>query len=129
MNHPTVVVRREVYERHGPFDPACKYAMDFEFLLRITLGGVRGTYSPKICGNMQTGGASDAGSHQGIVECMRIVIAHGRPRLIAAAECLFYATRIRLRVWTECHLPPRLAQLLREWSNPTFRGPKAGGVR
>ena len=33
--HPTMYVRREVYEKHGLFDGALRYAMDFDFLCRI----------------------------------------------------------------------------------------------
>jgi len=33
--HPTMYVRREVYERHGLFDTDIKLAMDYDFLCRI----------------------------------------------------------------------------------------------
>ena len=34
-NHPTMYVRKELYEKHGLFDINFKYAMDYDFLCRI----------------------------------------------------------------------------------------------
>ena len=33
--HPTMYVRKEVYDRRGYFDPELKMAMDYDFLCRI----------------------------------------------------------------------------------------------
>jgi glycosyltransferase len=36
FNHPTMFFRKSIYEKHGLFDCAYKYAMDFEFICRLT---------------------------------------------------------------------------------------------
>ncbi len=35
IGHPTMFVKRELYEKHGLFDRAKKIAMDFDFIIRI----------------------------------------------------------------------------------------------
>jgi len=35
-NHPTMFFRKEVYEQHGFFDTNYKYAMDYEFVCRLS---------------------------------------------------------------------------------------------
>ena len=35
-NHPTMFFRREVYEKYGLYDTEYKYAMDFEYICRLT---------------------------------------------------------------------------------------------
>jgi len=35
-NHPTMFFRREVYEKYGLYDIEYKYAMDFEYICRLT---------------------------------------------------------------------------------------------
>jgi len=35
-NHPTMFFRKEVYEQHGFFDTNYKYAMDYEFICRLS---------------------------------------------------------------------------------------------
>ena len=42
VNHPTLLARREVYERVGGFDPALRFAMDYDWLLRAHRAGFRG---------------------------------------------------------------------------------------
>ena len=58
--HPTLYVRRHVYEQHGLFDTSFRIAADYDFILR-TLGkaglGVR--YIPEVLVKMRVGGASN----------------------------------------------------------------------
>ncbi len=58
--HPTLYVRRHVYEQHGLFDTSFHIAADYDFILR-TLGqnrlGVR--YIPEVLVKMRVGGASN----------------------------------------------------------------------
>lgn len=59
--HPTVFVKREVYEQHGRFDLDFPIAADYEFLLRILLKkGVTATYVDDVLVRMATGGQSNA---------------------------------------------------------------------
>lgn len=59
--HPTVFVRREVYERYGTFDLNFRLAADYEFLLRVLLvEGVSAMYVDNTLVRMATGGQSNA---------------------------------------------------------------------
>jgi glycosyltransferase len=58
--HPTVFVRRRVYERFGVFAPALGTAADYELLLRLLLRHrVRAAYLPRVLVRMRRGGASN----------------------------------------------------------------------
>ncbi len=62
--HPTLYVRRSVYERTGGFDTSYRIAADYDYILRL-LGredvGVR--YIPDVLVKMRTGGASNRTLH------------------------------------------------------------------
>lgn len=57
--HPTVFVRKDVYQNYGMFNLFLRTAMDYEFLLRISKMHVRGFYIPKVMAAMRLGGESD----------------------------------------------------------------------
>lgn len=57
--HPTVYLRRSVYQRLGGFDLAYRLAADYEFLLRIFQPGtLNAVHVPDIWVRMRTGGAT-----------------------------------------------------------------------
>lgn len=58
--HPTLFVRREVYEQIGFFDPSYRISGDYHSILKI-FSNVRGRiiYLPRVLTNMRTGGASN----------------------------------------------------------------------
>jgi glycosyltransferase len=59
--HPTVFVRRCLYERYGTFDPEFPIAADYELLLRMLLKeGVSAEYIDDVLVRMATGGQSNA---------------------------------------------------------------------
>ncbi|MFN7958108.1 MAG: glycosyltransferase family 2 protein [Holophagaceae bacterium] len=71
--HPTLFVRREVYERLGRFDLRYGIAGDYEFMLRVLLKHrLKTAYIPEVLVRMRAGGASN-GSLRSIfranVEC------------------------------------------------------------
>ena len=45
INHPTVMVKKEVYDKFGLFDTNFEIGMDYEWLLRVTRNGESGIYS------------------------------------------------------------------------------------
>lgn len=77
LHHPTVMVRRHLFERHGTFDVRWKIAMDYDWLLRIHRAGERGIYVPGPGAIMFGGGVSDRRSYQAFAEVRDISIRHG----------------------------------------------------
>lgn len=59
LNHPTVFIRRSIYQQFGQFDLAYKYAMDYDLLLRLKLKGCRFIHIPEVLANMRWEGISD----------------------------------------------------------------------
>ena len=58
--HPTLFLRKEVYEKHGHFDTSFKIAADYEFILRIFKDQfLRFEYLPKTITTMRLGGISN----------------------------------------------------------------------
>lgn len=59
--HPTVFIRRQVYEKHGGFNLNLGSAADYELLVRMMVRySIRVSYIPDIIVRMRTGGASNA---------------------------------------------------------------------
>ncbi|MGL4597689.1 MAG: glycosyltransferase, partial [Bacteroidia bacterium] len=58
--HPAFFLRREYYQKHGPFDTQFKTAADYELMLRMLyrykIGAV---YLPQVIVKMRTGGVSN----------------------------------------------------------------------
>ncbi|WP_425058549.1 hypothetical protein SCACP_32080 [Sporomusa carbonis] len=75
--HPTVFVRKEIYERFGGFSTDYKTAMDYEFLLKLWKNGVAGLYLPVILAYMRLNGESDVNYTRGYHEVMRISVHYG----------------------------------------------------
>lgn len=59
LNHPTVFVRKSVYDTLGGFDLSYKYAMDYELLLRFATHGVQFVQTDATIANMSLSGVSD----------------------------------------------------------------------
>jgi glycosyltransferase involved in cell wall biosynthesis len=58
--HPTLYVRRSLYERLGGFDTSYRIAADYEFILRmLTDRNIRVAYLPEVLVQMRTGGESN----------------------------------------------------------------------
>ena len=57
--HPTVYVRREVYEQVGPYDDWFRISADYDMLLRIFTAGYKTYYIPKVFVSMEIGGVSN----------------------------------------------------------------------
>lgn len=60
--HPTLLLKREVYERCGVYKTDYKCSSDYEFMVRILKdGGIRLAYVPEILVSMFYGGTSSNG--------------------------------------------------------------------
>jgi glycosyltransferase involved in cell wall biosynthesis len=59
LNHPTVFIKRKIYQQYGLFSLDYKYAMDYELLLRFKLKKCQFIYIPEPLANMRWEGLSD----------------------------------------------------------------------
>lgn len=58
--HPTLYLKREVFDRWGLYDTSFRIAADYDAMLRYLLkGGIRLHYVPDVLVRMRTGGASN----------------------------------------------------------------------
>jgi glycosyltransferase len=57
--HPTVYLRRHVFDRHGTYDAEFRISGDYEAMLRYLASGVRLAYLPQVMVQMQVGGVSN----------------------------------------------------------------------
>lgn len=117
LNHPTVIVRRTVYERLGLFDIGLKYAMDYELLLRFHKAGSKGVHDPRMIGHMSLAGASDTASLRALREVRDISIRHGYPRLAAQGFYLFRILKDRVRRLVERSLSKQASAVVRRLIN------------
>lgn len=58
--HPTVFVPKSIYDEVGLFDTSCRFAMDFDFLLRAWQRGVRFHQLDNTISYFRTGGAANS---------------------------------------------------------------------
>jgi len=58
--HPTLMLKREVYEQYGNYDTSYICSADYEFMVRILKGGGRLGYVPEVLVSMYYGGTSNS---------------------------------------------------------------------
>lgn len=101
-NHPTMFFRKEVYTQHGIFNTAYKFAMDFEFICRLSKSIIdfnsRGYYidgEPLV--KMVAGGASWKNEIKTIKETRKALIHYGYWNLNARNNYILKIFRTRLK--------------------------------
>lgn len=91
LNHPTVFVRRPLYERIGKFDVSLRFAMDYDWLRRAYRFGAK---FRKIEGSpvatLEFDGASTNNSSKTIEEVYRISLKFNDNKIVSAFYNLFY---------------------------------------
>lgn len=95
--HPTVVVRRAVYERYGAFSVGFRVAGDYEFLLRIW-DRVRVGFIDEVLVQMAIGGNSTRpeNSVQAYRESMAAAVVHGAHPVPATVRCSYEIAKHRV---------------------------------
>ena len=73
--HPSMYVRKEIYERIGTYNTSYKIASDFDFMVRCNLNNVRYKYIDKYFVYMRYGGKSNGfvGYLENYKECFEIL--------------------------------------------------------
>ncbi len=70
--HPTVFIKREVYDKYGYFQLKYKIASDYELLLRFYSRGVKFFYLDKVLANFRLGGVSQREERKCVLETVTI---------------------------------------------------------
>lgn len=88
LPHPSMLVRRSYFERHGEFDTSFKSAMDYEMLLRGVpwTGAIR---VPVLVTNVRTGGESTRDPIRAVEENIRALRKNG------FGQSIVWAYRVR----------------------------------
>jgi glycosyltransferase involved in cell wall biosynthesis len=121
--HPSVVCRRTIYERLGLYRTDLRIAMDYEWLLRCHLAGVRGVYTPTITSHMDGGGISNKAAQQSLAEVREISAVYGYPRFLAWIRFVARVSRLHARILLEQKISPNFASRLRSLINSRYRHP------
>lgn len=103
---PTVVTKRECFQKVGLFDLNYKIRNDFEWILRLHLHGGRGFYESRLIGNFRLGGISDSGmDFTRIFENLKILRQHRLLTARVAAPDLYRLIRYSVGYLAKLLLP------------------------
>jgi len=87
--HPSMLIRKAVFDELGVYREDIRLAMDYEWLLRIIRAGKRGVYCADIRPNMTFDGASNTQFWRTLGEVRKIVVEYGRSPIVAWGEQIF----------------------------------------
>jgi len=119
INHPSVFVRRSVYEAEGGFDPAFRLAMDYELLLRLHARGYRfKELGDTVLANMRYGGVSDRRWAQTLWEAARAKLRHLPSPASTLAYCIWQLVRGGIRRACERLGLDRIVRRIRKHISP-----------
>jgi len=88
--HPTLIVRRSVFDAIGNFRTEYRIGMDFEWAIRLVKAGFKGQYLSFAPILMDGAGVSTTGEQIALLECQRALKEHG---LYVGTEKLYFQLR------------------------------------
>lgn len=77
INHPTLFVKRQLYEELGVYDKSLKFAMDYDLVLRLFEANKKYINTEKVIANMRTEGISQQFWVKSKTEAKEVKIRHG----------------------------------------------------
>jgi glycosyltransferase involved in cell wall biosynthesis len=105
INHPTLFVKRSLYQEVGLYDEKYKIAMDYDLVLRLFLSTQRYKNIDSIISNMRVDGVSQKEWTRSKKEARDIKIAHGISRYEANRYLIvLLLKRYILRLLQRCNL-------------------------
>ncbi|MDD5432276.1 MAG: glycosyltransferase family 2 protein [Candidatus Omnitrophica bacterium] len=93
LNHPTVFVKRKLYQDLGIFREKYRFAMDYELLLRFYKNKANFVYLDMTLANMRRGGVSDINWQFGCWEICKAKIENGGNKVTSFLYFLFHLVR------------------------------------
>ncbi len=92
-NFPTMVIKRECFQRVGLMDMTYKFVADYEWFLRLYLNGGNGFYNSSLMIHRGVGGIGESYLVQSMKEHLRLLRQYGLPKTKAMATYLYYLVR------------------------------------
>lgn len=120
LNHPTCVVRADVYREVGGFSPEFRCAMDYDWFLRCARAGHYGLKLDGLVAYMNVDGVSNARWRRTISEVRDIAMRHGRSPLLAWPEWAYRTVKTGIGTTLKTHADPLYVRL-RALINPTVK--------
>lgn len=114
VNHPTVLARKEMYDKIGSFNTKYKIAMDYDWLLRSYLAGFKGLYISELTGHMRLCGVSENRYAQGYKEVMVISVENGLSRPYGFLLYMYRVLKTKIRLALEKFFPTKRIVYLRK---------------
>ena len=89
--HPTLYVKKNIYDKYGLYNQDYRIAADYDFMLRIMKNKVKIAYIPKVLIHMRSGGVSTNGI-KGYIKSFKESLAVLKNNEI---KCAFFVNSIR----------------------------------
>lgn len=118
--HPTVLVKRNAYDKIGIFDTNYRIAMDYEWFLRLHKNGGIGEYAKGLLGHMRIAGLSDISYVTALDEMRQIAVRYGQSKRIANYLFLYRIFKGVMRRNLEKWTPTTLYHWMRRIVNPQY---------
>ena len=122
FNHPTMFLRKSLYEKIGVFRTDYRLAMDFELVLRMYDGPSscreKNKYLKEIMVNMYAGGMSDVLEKRSVDEVVRALKEHKLWSISALKNQTLRKMRILLKSWLK---KVGLGKIVSVWRNYKWR--------
>lgn len=119
INHPSLLARREAYAHYGLFSLEHRYAMDYEWILRLHRSGGRGVYDPRILTCLGLGGISQRQYRGSEREVRDTSIMYGRSAAAAEFDYRYNVMKTTLGRFV-MHRTRPVYDRVRSWINPHF---------
>ncbi len=97
INHPTVFMSKSIYKSIGLFSLSCKYAMDYDLLLKVFVMDYKFYNVKALLANMSFDGVSDINWEKALIEVRDSKIANGISKINAYQYYYFQLIRRRTR--------------------------------
>jgi len=105
FNFPSMLIKKECFQKLSLFDITYKYTSDYEWLLRFHQHGGKGHCENLLIVHRRTGGIGERYPFQSALEQLRILRQHGLPTTKAVATHLYHLARIGVGHLAKLFLP------------------------
>lgn len=105
FNYPSMVIKRECFQKLGLIDTTYRIINDYEWTLRLHLHGGKGSYNSSLLVHRRVGGFGENHPVRSVLEHLRLSRQYGLPATKAVAAHLYYFVRRGVGHLTKLFLP------------------------